>query len=53
MLVCDTKSVLPRMDHLLVLCVSYEYKKLDNSMDSSPNNTHIADLPLQKKKKVF
>lgn len=32
MLVCDTESVLPRVDHLLVLCVSYEYKKLDNSM---------------------
>lgn len=36
------------MDHLLVLCVSYEYKKLDNSMGPSPNNIHAADLPFQK-----
>lgn len=50
MLVCDTESMLPRMDHLLVLCVSYEYKKLDNSMGPSPNNIHAADFPLEKKK---
>lgn len=40
-LVCDTVSVLPRMDHLLALCVSHRYKKLSNLVDPSPDNIHI------------